>query len=160
MTKTRAITYWVVTGVLAAGLLGSGIQQLTGLEAPGAMAPAYAWGMAELGFPPYLLTILGVWKILGAIVLLIPGLPVIKEWAYAGCLFLLTGAMYSHFATGGEWYDYLPALFLLMLGVLSWTLRPQGRRVTALPWAGTTSFTRGASAATAQEDERAFPARA
>jgi len=147
MTKTRAIAYWVATGVLAAGLLGSGIQQLSGLEAPGAMAPAYAWGMEELGFPSYLLTLLGVWKILGAVVLLVPGLPVIKEWAYGGCLFLLTGAAFSHFATGGAWYDYLPALFLLMLGVLSWILRPDSRRVAALPWAGIGSLTRGPSAA-------------
>lgn len=137
MSRKRTITYWVVTSLLAAGLLGSGMQQLSGLEAPGAMAPAYAWGMEQLGFPPYLLTILGVWKTLGAVALLVPGLPVIKEWAYAGCLFLLTGAMFSHFVMGGAWYEYLPALFLLVLAVLSWVLRPTSRRLATLPWSGT-----------------------
>lgn len=137
MSRARTIAYWATTGVLVAGLLGSGIQQLTGLEAPGAIAPAYAWGMAELGFPSYLMTILGIWKILAAVVLVAPGIPVIKEWAYAGCFFLLTGAMFAHFATGGAWYDYLPALFLLVLEAASWILRPGTRRIARTPWAAT-----------------------
>ena len=131
MSRTKSITYWVTTGLLAAGLLGSGIQQLFRVEAEGAIAPPYAWGIVQLGYPAYLLTILGVWKVLGAIAILVPKFPTVKEWAYAGIVFLLTGALFSHTAVGHPWVEMLPALFLLALTVVSWFLRPTPRKLTA-----------------------------
>ena len=129
MSRARSITYWATTGILAAGLIGSGIQQLLRLDAEGAVAPPYAWGIVQLGFPVYVLTILGVWKIAGAIVLLVPRFPLIKEWAYAGIGFLLTGALFAHIAVGHDWVELPPALFLLAFAVISWFLRPSSRRI-------------------------------
>jgi len=131
MSRSKTIAYWATTGILAAGLLGSGIQQLLRIEGEGAIAPPYAWGIVQLGYPVYLLTILGIWKVLGAIAILVPRSPIVKEWAYAGIAFLLTGALFSHVATGHAWVELLPALFLLALAVASWCLRPAPRRVAA-----------------------------
>jgi uncharacterized membrane protein YphA (DoxX/SURF4 family) len=129
-TRTAKIIYWSATIVLASGLVGSGLQQLLRVEAEGALAPAYAWGIEQMGYPAYLLTILGTWKVLGAVAILIPRFPLLKEWAYAGIFFLLTGAMFSHVATGHLWYQLLPALFLLILTVMSWYFRPADRVLT------------------------------
>jgi len=87
-TKAKTVGYWVATGVLAALFLASGAAEL-------ASAPAVALAMHALGYPLYILTILGLWKILGAAALLYPRLPRLKEWAYAGVFFDLTGAAIS-----------------------------------------------------------------
>ena len=129
-TKKQQIIYWSATIVLASGLVGSGLQQLLNVEAEGGLAPAYAWGIEQMGYPGYLLTILGTWKLLGALAVLIPRFPLLKEWAYAGIFFLLTGAMFSHVASGHTWYELLPAVFLLILTVLSWHFRPADRELT------------------------------
>ncbi|MDA0637534.1 DoxX family protein [Nonomuraea sp. MCN248] len=133
MAKSRNITYWVSTLVLASGLVGSGVQQVLRSEGEGALAPPYAWGIVELGYPVYVLTLLGTWKILGAVAIVAPGYPLVKEWAYAGLGFLLTGGMFSHLASGDPWYQLLPAFFLLVLTVLSWHFRPAGRRLVTAP---------------------------
>ena len=130
MRRTRSITYWATTGLLVAGLLGSGMQLLR-VEGEGAIAPPYAWGIVQLGYPAYLLTILGVWKVLGAIVIVVPKLPIVKEWAYAGIGFLLTGAVASHLAVGHHWVELIPAVGLLVVAGASWYLRPAGRRVAS-----------------------------
>jgi hypothetical protein len=129
MTKTQRMTYWSSTVVLAAGFLGSGIQQLLRVEGEGALAPPYAWGIMQLGYPVYVLTILGTWKLLGAVAILIPKYPLLKEWAYAGTFFLLTGAIFTHIASGTPWYELIPAVFLLALTILSWYFRPASRRL-------------------------------
>jgi uncharacterized membrane protein len=129
MSRARTITYWVTTGVLAAGLLGSGMQQLLGLEAEGAVAPPYAWGIVQLGYPTSVLIVLGIWKTLGAVAILIPRTPVLKEWAYAGIVFLLTGAVFAHLAVGHAWVELIPAVALLALAAVSWWLRPASRRL-------------------------------
>lgn len=129
MAKTQRIVYWVSTIVLASGLVGSGVQQILRIEGKEALAPPYAWGIAELGYPVYILTILGVWKLLGALAILLPKYPLLKEWAYAGMFFLFTGGMFSHLATGDAWYQLLPALFLLILATASWRFRPDDRRL-------------------------------
>ncbi|MFD9945190.1 DoxX family protein [Nonomuraea sp. NPDC059023] len=128
MAKTRRIVYWVSTIGLASGLVGSGVQQILRIEGKEALAPPYAWGIAELGYPVYILTILGGWKLLGALAILLPKYPLLKEWAYAGMFFLFTGGMFSHIATGDAWYQLLPALFLLILAAASWHFRPEERR--------------------------------
>lgn len=129
MTKTQKIIYWFATVVLVFGLLASGIQQLLLLEIEGALAPPFAWGIVQLGYPVYVLTILGVWKLLGAVAILIPKYPLLKEWAYAGIFFLFTGALFSHVASGHPWYESVPATTLLILTIISWYFRPADRKL-------------------------------
>jgi uncharacterized membrane protein YphA (DoxX/SURF4 family) len=129
MTKTQKITYWLATVVLASALMASGIQQLLRVEGEPALAPPYAWGIVQLGYPIYVLTILGIWKPLGAIAILIPKYPLLKEWAYAGIFFLLTAALFSHIASGHPWGELGPAAFLLGLTILSWYFRPAARKL-------------------------------
>lgn len=131
MTKARKVIYWFTTIVLAMGLLGTGIQQLLRVEAVGALGPPFAWGIVQLGYPVYILTILGIWKVLGALAILVPGYALIKEWAYAGMFFLLTGALFSHAASDHAWAEFIPALTLLTLAALSWYFRPPEKRLSA-----------------------------
>ncbi len=130
MKKVRIIIYWLATLILVSGLLGTGVQQLLRVEAEGALGPAFAWGLAQMGYPAYLLTILGTWKVLGAVAILIPKYPLLKEWAYAGMFFLLTGALFSHIASGHPWTESIAAVSLLILTALSWYLRPAERKVS------------------------------
>lgn len=129
MTKTQKIIYWLATVVLVFGLLASGIQQLLRMEVKGALAPPFVWGIEQLGYPVYVLTILGVWKILGAVAILIPKYPLLKEWAYAGIFFLFTGALFSHVVSNHPWPELIPAIVLLTLTILSWYSRPSDRRL-------------------------------
>lgn len=99
------------------------------VEAEGALGPAFAWGIQQMGYPLYLLTILGIWKVLGAIALLIPKYPLLKEWAYAGIFFLLTGALFSHIASEHHWTEMVAAVVLLILTGLSWYFRPADRKL-------------------------------
>ena len=89
MGKGKLITYWIATGLLALGMLQSGIF---------AVLRTKQWIdiITPLGYPVYFLTILGVWKILGVIAILVPRFPLLKEWAYAGFFFAMTGALFSH----------------------------------------------------------------
>jgi hypothetical protein len=116
--QARKIGYWSVTALFAFALGGSGIADLV-------HAPAIVEGFGVLGYPEYLMDILGVWKLLGMVALLAPGFPRLKEWAYAGFFFHLTGALASHLFTGDT--AIAPLLVLLALGVASWALRPEDR---------------------------------
>jgi hypothetical protein len=89
-----------------------------------------------LGYPIYLLTILGVWKILGVVALLIPKFPLLKEWAYAGFFFAMSGAAFSHIAVGDPMKELVPSLLLLILTVVSWYFRPADRKIPAPHMAG------------------------
>ena len=100
MTKTNKIVYWVSTIWLASGMLATGVLQLFKVKAEGAVAPPGVYGIAQLGYPVYLLTILGVWKVLGVVAMLIPKYPLLKEWTYAGFFFAMSGAAFSHAAVG------------------------------------------------------------
>jgi len=125
MSKTKKVIYWVATVWLALGLFATGIGQLVGAPGQGG-----ADMMAKLGYPAYLMVLLGVWKVLAVIALLLPKYPLVKEWAYAGVIFLTTGAIYSHIAAHDPAVEVLPSLLLLVLAVVSWYLRPESRRVT------------------------------
>jgi len=127
MTKTSKIIYWIATVWLALGMVATASGQLIRMnEGQGAVD-----SLERLGYPVYLLTILGVWKILGTVAVLVPGFPRLKEWAYAGFFFAMSGAVYSHLAVGDGLTAILPALLLIVLTLVSWYLRPEGRRLVS-----------------------------
>lgn len=125
MNKRTKIIYWVATIFLSFGMLAGGIQQLFQIG-------GYVEIIKELGYPKYLLSILGAWKILGVFAILIPKFPLLKEWAYAGFFFAMSGAMVSHFVVGQAITDALPSLILLTVTVLSWYFRPDSRKVQTI----------------------------
>src|SRR5271170_6301323 len=123
MEKRNKIIYWIATSLLAIGMLQSGIF---------AELRTKQWVdlVGALGYPVYFLNILGTWKILGVIAVLLPGFKLLKEWAYAGFFFVMTGALISHIACG----DYaikaiLGPVFQTLFIVLSWYFRPASRKV-------------------------------
>ena len=132
MTKRNKIIYWISTAWLASGMLSTGTLQLFKAKAEGAIAPPGVYGITHLGYPIYFLTILGVWKILGVVALLIPKFPLLKEWAYAGFFFAMSGAVFSHIASGDSMTANIPALLLLILTVISWYFRPADRKFIAV----------------------------
>ncbi len=129
MSKRNKIIYWVATIWLALGMSATGIQQLLKLRLDGALSPPGVYGITNLGYPVYFLTLIGVWKLLGVIALLAPKLPLLKEWAYAGFIFLTTGAIYSHIAVGHAAGEIFPASLLLVLTIISWHFRPESRKM-------------------------------
>lgn len=124
MTKRNKIIYWISTVWLALGMLSTGIVQLIKPEEEVSK-------ITHLGYPVYFLTILGVWKILGVVAVLIPKFPRLKEWAYAGFFFAMSGAAISHLALGDSAGEIFPSLLLLFLTVVSWFSRPAGRNIAA-----------------------------
>jgi hypothetical protein len=122
MTKRNKIIYWIATIWLSLGMLSSGIVQLIHL-------PEEVDMMAHLGYPLYFLTILGVWKIAGVITVLIPKFPLIKEWAYAGFFFTMTGAIVSHIAGSDSAKEFFGPVLLLILTIISWYFRPADRKI-------------------------------
>ena len=132
-TKRNRIIYWISTIWLASGMLSTGILQLFKMKAEGAVAPPGVEGITQLGYPVYFLTILGIWKLLGVVALLIPKFPLLKEWAYAGFFFVMSGAVFSHIASGHSVKEIFPALLLLILTVVSWYFRPADRKILIQP---------------------------
>lgn len=130
MSKRNKIIYWVSTVWLALGMVSTGLVQLLRVEAEGAIAPPGVYGIKYLGYPVYFLTLLGVWKLLGAAAVLVPKFPLLKEWAYAGFFFVMTGAVFSHVAMGDPWIEFLPSMLLLVLTMVSWHFRPSDRKIT------------------------------
>jgi hypothetical protein len=118
-SKTRAIVYWATTGLLALDFFVGGIASL-------AHPPAVVAGMEHLGYPAYFATLLGAWKVLGAMAIVAPRGKRLKEWAYAGIFFDLTGAVVSHAASGDGAKALAPLLFVA-LAIASWALRPASR---------------------------------
>jgi uncharacterized membrane protein YphA (DoxX/SURF4 family) len=121
--NARNVGYWVSTGLVAVAFGLGGVMDLSG-------SPQVVASITHLGYPVYLAGLLGVWKLLGAIAVLAPGNARLKEWAYAGMFFDLTGAAYSHTASGDPAGAVLTPLIVLGLVAASWALRPEGR---ALP---------------------------
>jgi hypothetical protein len=117
----RTITYWTTTAIAALALLGS-LSYLTGSE-------EVVNGFAKAGYPQHLRIVLGIAKPAAAIVLLVPGLALLKEWAYAGATFAWIMASISATASGEPIpIRIVPLVLLLLLGV-SYFTRPSGRRV-------------------------------
>lgn len=121
MTKRNKIIYWIATIWLSLGMTVPGMVQLLRVEEEVKM-------MQHLGYPVYFLTILGIWKLLGVIAILLPKFPLVKEWAYAGFFFAMSGAVFSHLAMGDEAKDLFGPVLLLVLTVVSWYFRPADRK--------------------------------
>ena len=120
----RKIVYWGSTGLVALALLGS-LTYLTGNE-------QVVSGFAKAGYPQYLRIILGVAKPVAAIVLLLPGLALLKEWAYAGVTFALVMATISSYVSEGGVKWIMPLVLLVLLAV-SYLIRPPSLRIAAGP---------------------------
>ena len=129
ITKRNKVIYWISTLWLASGMLATGIQQLLRMKVEGAVSPPGVEGITHLGYPVYFLTILGIWKILGVVALLAPRKPLVKEWAYAGFFFTMSGAIFSHIAVGDPLKELFPSSLLLVLTVVSWHFRPADRKL-------------------------------
>ncbi|WP_142682767.1 DoxX family protein [Chitinophaga polysaccharea] len=121
MTKRNKIIYWIATLWLALGMASTGIVQLLKIKQEQDFT-------ANLGYPDYFLTILGTWKLLGVIAILIPRSPLLKEWAYAGFFFAMSGAAFSHILSGTT-KEIFPCLLLLALTITSWYFRPAERKL-------------------------------
>ena len=125
MTKRNKIIYWIATLWLALGMLVVGTGQLFKMKAGQGGVDM----ITHLEYPIYFLTIIGVWKILGVVAVLIPKFPLLKEWAYAGFFFVMSGAIFSHIAIGDPLSAIFPSSLLLILTVVSWYFRPADRKI-------------------------------
>ena len=130
--RIRIITYWTFTVLLVFELAAGSLWNLLQIE----------WVRVQLnhlGYPLYYTYISGVWQIGGAAVIIAPGFPRLKEWAYAGSFFQFSGAVASHLLAGDGVEVWLPPVVFLMFVIVSWALRPADRR---LPNAGLAPETR------------------
>jgi hypothetical protein len=121
MEKRNKIIYWIATLWLALGMTSTGVVQILKLKQE-------TERMNHLGYPLYLLTLLGAWKILGVLTVLGPKFPLLKEWAYAGFFFAMSGAIISHLALGDPAKEIFGPSLLLVLTILSWYFRPSDRK--------------------------------
>ena len=122
MTKRNKIIYWVATVWLALGMVSTGIVQIIKMKEE-------VDNFSNLGYPTYLMTVIGVWKILGVIAVLVPEFPLLKEWAYAGFFFAMSGAIISHLAVGDKPIELFGPTLLLVLTIVSWYFRPTDRKI-------------------------------
>ncbi|WP_423128770.1 DoxX family protein [Gaoshiqia sp. Z1-71] len=125
MTKRNKIIYWIATVWLALGMLSTGIVQLIRM-------PEEIGVITRLGYPVYILTILGIWKILGVAAVLLPKFNLVKEWAYAGFFFAMSGAVFSHAASGSDAKEFFGPVLLLVLTATSWHFRPASRKIVSV----------------------------
>jgi len=120
MRTTKSIAYWVTTGMVVFAMSSGGVAELT-------HRPETIDGMKQLGYPVYFAMILGVWKLLGSVALVIPRFPRLEEWAYAGIFFNMTGAAVSHLVCQDAAWHVAVTLGLAALALASWGLRPADR---------------------------------
>lgn len=126
MSKRNKIIYWIATLWLALGMLSTGIVQLIKMKEEVDM-------MAKLGYPLYFMTLLGIWKIFGVLAVLIPKYPLLKEWAYAGFFFAMSGAIFSHAMIGDGAMEFFGPTLLIVLTFVSWYFRPADRKILQQP---------------------------
>ena len=120
-TSARSIAYWVTTGLLVFCMTG-GIFELLGVKTT-------VDGITRLGYPAYLIPALGLGKVLAILAILWPGLPQLKEWAYAGIFFNMMGAFVSHVALRDPTWIIAVTLTIAGITLASWALRPHGRKL-------------------------------
>ena len=128
-SKGRRVTYWIMTGLVAFFIGSGGIAQVMQyFDSPHGVVPI-------LGYPMYFFLILGFWKFFGALTIVVPRFPLLKEWAYAGIFFDLTGAAASNALSGGYGayaFHVIAPLIITGFTVASWALRPPSRTVGVL----------------------------
>ena len=122
--KKIKILYWIFTGLFAATMFMSAVPDIFS-------NPIAVKGMhGDLGYPLYFIPFIGIAKALGVIAILVPGYPKIKEWAYAGLFFVMTGAFISHLASGDHSIKGLIGPFMQTIFIiLSWYFRPASRKI-------------------------------
>jgi uncharacterized membrane protein YphA (DoxX/SURF4 family) len=125
MNKRNVIIYWVSTLWLALGMVSSGTVQIIRLDEEMVM-------MNHLGYPEYFVVLIGIWKLLGVVAVLVPKFPLVKEWAYAGFFFTMSGAVISHLVMGDVASEYFGPVLLLVLTSVSWYFRPADRKLTPI----------------------------
>jgi uncharacterized membrane protein YphA (DoxX/SURF4 family) len=123
--KAKKIGYWTATGIIALLLLSGGVAQVT-------LQPQNVEGFTRLGYPIYFMVLLGVWKLLGGIALLVPRFPRVKEWAYAGIFIDFSSATVTHAVHGDGVGHILPPLICIAILFASWALRPESRTLGRL----------------------------
>jgi len=123
MEKNRLVWYWIITAMLSFCIFSGGVAQA--LQVKGVVE-----GFKPLGYPTYFISLIGIWKILGIIAILIPKFKLLKEWAYAGLFFTMTGAVISHIASGNVTVQIIAPVVLTIFTVLSWYLRPADRKLS------------------------------
>jgi hypothetical protein len=117
--------YWITTTLVTIELAIGGLLDIID-------APAVRGVMAHLGYPAYFAVILGFWKVLAAAAVAVPGLPRLKEWAYAGAFFELSGAAASHLAAHDHFTNLIAPIGLMLLTLVSWGTRPETRTLGVL----------------------------
>ena len=125
--KPKVMGYWVTTAIIEFELLVGGIADLMHWRTVLVAGPPVVDELAHLGYPAYLATILGIWKLLGATALVAPRFPRLKEWAYAGVFFDMTGAAASWIAIGDNTSEFIAPLIFAVFAMASWALRPPAR---------------------------------
>jgi hypothetical protein len=120
--KTKVIAYWICTAVIVLCIGAGGAAQALRVQ-------QNVDGMTALGYPLHFIVLLGVWKVLGALVLFAPGLRLVKEWAYAGIFIDLSGAVVASAANGGAAFHVIAPMLLIGILAGSWALRPDSRRL-------------------------------
>jgi hypothetical protein len=124
ISKARLVSYWILTGYLAFESILSATWDFNWLN------KGFALGiMQHIGFPPYFLIIKGIATLLAAPVFVLPGLRLLKEWAYFGTFMIYAGAIASHLAVGDGFKDIAGPIIFLLITVASWALRPPWRRL-------------------------------
>ncbi|MEO6868839.1 MAG: DoxX family protein [Ginsengibacter sp.] len=122
MEKRKKIAYWITTSILAFSMISGGVAELVHRK-------ENIVGLVQLGYPVYFIMIIGFWKTLGGTAILIPRFPLLKEWAYAGIFFNMTGAAISNAVIGNPVWHIIVDLTLTGLAVASWALRPPSRKI-------------------------------
>ncbi|MBV8388256.1 MAG: DoxX family protein [Mucilaginibacter sp.] len=121
--RSKTIWYWIITGILSLCLFSGGLFQALQLQ-------GVIQGFKPLGYPVYFISLIGIWKMLGIIAILIPKFKLLKEWAYAGLFFTMTGAGISHIASNDIHPQIVAPIVFSIFTVLSWYLRPADRKIS------------------------------
>ena len=122
MEKRKSIWFWIITAILSFCIFSGGLAQAFQVD-------GVVKGFKPLGYPNYFISIIGIWKVLGIIAILIPGFKLLKEWAYAGIFFAMIGAVISHIASNDVSLQIIAPIVLAVFTVLSWYLRPADRKI-------------------------------
>ena len=125
MEKRKLLWYWIITAILSFCIFSGGLAQAVQVK-------GVVQGFKPLGYPNYFISFIGVWKVLGVIAILIPKLPLLKEWAYAGIFFAMSGAVISHIASDDVSVKIIAPFLLAVLTLLSWYLRPADRKIVSV----------------------------